>query len=380
MKKILIFSTAYYPFIGGAEVAIKEITDRIDDFEFDMITARMDKKLPKNEKIGNINVYRIGIGWAKFDKYWLAWQGHKLARKLNKKNKYSLTWAMMASFGGFAAMFFKQKNNGIPFLLTLQEGDEIDYINKRVRFLKNKFKKIFTNSDHVQCISEYLADWARQMGAESDISVIPNGVDLNKFRVKNVESRVDNLKEELGFKKEDRIIIHAGRYVKKNGLSSIIKALKYLPDNVKFFSMGDGDAKEADQELVKELNLENRVVFSGRYDNDELPKHLQMSDIFCRPSLSEGQGISFLEAMATGIPVIATSVGGIVDFLKDKETGISCEVNNPESIARGVKLLLEGEELKQQIIKKARALIEEKYDWDKITPEINNIFKQLSHG
>ena len=55
-KKILILSTAYYPLIGGAEVAIKEITDRIEDIEFDLLTARMDKNLPKNEKIGNVNV------------------------------------------------------------------------------------------------------------------------------------------------------------------------------------------------------------------------------------------------------------------------------------------------------------------------------------
>ncbi|MCG2695311.1 hypothetical protein L6261_04530, partial [Candidatus Parcubacteria bacterium] len=61
MKKILIFSTVYYPFVGGAEVAIKEITDRIGDIEFDMVTLRFDKNLPKFEKIGNVNVYRIGF-------------------------------------------------------------------------------------------------------------------------------------------------------------------------------------------------------------------------------------------------------------------------------------------------------------------------------
>jgi len=63
-KKILIFSTAYCPFVGGAEVAVKEITDRLgEDFEFDMITARLDNSLPRYEKIGNVDVHRVGFSF-----------------------------------------------------------------------------------------------------------------------------------------------------------------------------------------------------------------------------------------------------------------------------------------------------------------------------
>ncbi|GAH80159.1 unnamed protein product, partial [marine sediment metagenome] len=58
MKRILIFSTAYFPFVGGAEIAVKEITNRIKDFQFDLITSRFSKKVPEKEKIDNVNVYR----------------------------------------------------------------------------------------------------------------------------------------------------------------------------------------------------------------------------------------------------------------------------------------------------------------------------------
>ena len=67
MKRILIYSTAYYPFVGGAEVAIKEITDRLTDYQFDLITTQMDMKLPRTEKIGNVSVYRVGLGKPKID-------------------------------------------------------------------------------------------------------------------------------------------------------------------------------------------------------------------------------------------------------------------------------------------------------------------------
>ena len=63
---------SFFPFVGGAEVAVKEITDRISDIEFDMITARMDRKLPKFERVGNVNVYRMGFGVKALDKIILA--------------------------------------------------------------------------------------------------------------------------------------------------------------------------------------------------------------------------------------------------------------------------------------------------------------------
>ena len=101
--RVLIFSTAYYPFVGGAEVAIKEITDRAKDIEFDMITARLDSKLACFERIGNVNVYRLGFGLKHFDKWWLMKFGGWKAWWLNRKNKYDVSWSMMASWGGLAA-------------------------------------------------------------------------------------------------------------------------------------------------------------------------------------------------------------------------------------------------------------------------------------
>ena len=120
-RKILIFSLVYYPrFIGGAEVAIKEITDRIPDseYEFDMVTLRFDKTLPKVEKIGNVTIYRVGFvgeyrdsaDSLKFplhlNKYLLPITGYLKARKLHKKFQYDAVWSMMANYAGFAALFF----------------------------------------------------------------------------------------------------------------------------------------------------------------------------------------------------------------------------------------------------------------------------------
>ena len=89
-----------------------------------------------------------------------------------------------------------------------------------------------------------------------------------------------------------------------------------------------------------------------------------------RPSLSEGLGNSFIEAMAAGVPVIGTQVGGIPDFLRDKETGFFCEVRNPKSIAEKVKEILENNELRANVIKNAQELVTKNYDWDLVARRI----------
>jgi len=362
MKKILIFSFAYYPLVGGAEVAVKEITDRIDDIHFDMVTLQFDKKSPKIEKIGNVNVYRIGC-----PKLFFPIVAFLKAQKLNKKNSYNLIWSIMAAYAGFAALFFKLTHPKIPYLLTLQEGDPIEYIKKKVRLVYPLFSRIFTKADYIQAISNYLANWAREMKAKCPIEVVPNGVDLKKFK-----SKISNLKN-----KEEKILITSSRLVKKNAVDDVIKSLPYLPKNVKFWILGDGLEKKNYALLVTRYSLQNRVKFLGFVGHSEMMKYFEKADIFIRPSLSEGLGNAFLEAMATGLPVIATPVGGIPDFLKDRETGLFCETNNPKSIAEKVGLLLEDEKLKNKIIANAKEMVLKNYDWNLIAPKMKIIFNNL---
>jgi glycosyltransferase involved in cell wall biosynthesis len=179
-KRILIFSTTYFPFIGGAEVAVKEITNRLgNDFDFDLITLNLDSNQKKQEKIGNVEVYRI-LFKGKCAKLLFPFIAYRYAVKLHKKNPYDVVWSIMASYAGFSAMFFKKKFPKIPFFLTLQEGDPIPEIKRKVFFVYPWFKQIFTLADHVQAVSNYLGEWSKEMGAKK-ISVIPNGVDIKKF-------------------------------------------------------------------------------------------------------------------------------------------------------------------------------------------------------
>jgi glycosyltransferase involved in cell wall biosynthesis len=383
-KRILIFSLVYYPrFVGGAEVAIKEITDRISpsEIEFDMVTLR-SKGEKKHERIGNINVYRVGfpVLGMKFNKYFFLKTGFWKAVFLNFKYKYDAVWSMMATYNSFAALFFKIFHPKIPFLLTLQEGDPIPYIKERAKPLWPLFKRIFTKADHIQTISNYLANFAKEMKAMCPVTVVPNGVDVAHFSQEvSLQAKQEIYKKisEAGSfvrKESDILLITTSRLVKKNAVGDIIESLVHLPANYKLIICGTGQEKEMLEEKVASHDFIDRVYFTGFVNHKEMPTWLQASNIFVRPSLSEGFGNSFIEAMAAKIPVIATPVGGIVDFLNDRETGLFCEVSNPQSIANKVIELTSNSELKNNIVKTAFEMVREKYDWNDIAGQMKGVF------
>lgn len=365
MKKILIFSLAYYPHVGGAEVAVKELTDRMLDLEFHMVTLRFSPTDLVYEKVGNVHVYRIGTGaastWAKFTFQFKA--AHE-AEKLHAEHNFDALWAIMAHSAGVPAALFKKHNPHIPYILNLQEGDPPNEIERTMRPLWWLFKRAFTSADVVQPLSNFLAAWARRMGYGGPVEIIPNGVDAKRF----VGDKVPH---------ERVVLVTSSRLVKKNAVDTIIRALPLLPNYTQLVVAGVGPEESSLKRLVTDLKLEQRVVFKGFVPHSELPALLHRSDIFIRPSRSEGQGASFIEAMAAGLPVVATQEGGIADFLFDAKrnpgqptTGYAVDVDSPEQIAGAVKEIIANPDAAAQVVETARKMALEKYDWDVLAKDM----------
>ncbi len=371
--RILIISLAYPPFIGGAELAVKEITDRIFDVSFDMITANLDGKQKESEKIGNIQVYRVGSG--KMSKYFFPFSAFKKAEELHKKNKYDVVWAIMANQAGLAALRFKKTFPEVKYLLTLQEGDSLKRIWSRTWFMRPRYKEIYMKADLIQPISNFLANRAKKYGYKGRMEIVPNGVDLTNFSKEYNENDLAEFKKSLGLEQNDKIITTISRLVHKNGIDTLIKSTKNLP--VKVLVIGSGRLENKLKSLAQEIGVRDKVLFLGYIPSKNLPKYLKITDVFVRTSRSEGLGSAFLEAMAAEVPVIGTCVGGIPDFLKVDETGLFCEVGNPADLAEKIKILLADSELKKKLIANSKKLVMENYDWLPISEKMENIFKEL---
>ncbi len=166
MRKALIFCLSYYPqLVGGAEVAVKEITDRLgSEYEFDMVTLYAGKS--RFERIGNVNVYRVGphikiVGStvpriSYLIKFYYVAAAFLKGLALHRRRNYNFIWSIMASFNGFSALFFKMVHPGVPFLLNLQEGDTAEHIKKMTSIMYPLYVRIFKKVDYIQAISSFL--------------------------------------------------------------------------------------------------------------------------------------------------------------------------------------------------------------------------------
>lgn len=387
-KKILILSLAYYPkHVGGAEVAIKEITDRIipSQYEFHMVTLRFDSTLPRTEQVGNILVHRIGFSKENptpkelkqfplhLNKFLYQILAYRKACSLHRMHHYDGVWGMMAHATAVPFALFSLSHPSVPRALSLQEGDDLASIEARARVVWPLFTRAFRQATLVQVISTYLGDWARKMGATGRVVHIPNGVDRAVFTKTQTSEQREIARKSLGVGSNDVLLVSTSRLVKKNGLEDIISALSHLPAHVHLLLVGEGPLEAGLRAHVAKLGLVGRVLFLGKLPYEEIPRYLSLSDVFVRPSRSEGMGNSFIEAMAVGLPVIATREGGLRDFIFDEKytpdtpmTAWAVPKDDPKMIAEAVLDIIARPEKVREVVENANAFISGKYEWSRI--------------
>ena len=182
-------------------------------------------------------------------------------------------------------------------------------------------------------VSENLAGHIQRYGIKRPFRIVPNTVDITKFNpVISKQSKLDGIYQ----------ILFVGGLVKIKGISFLIKALsklQYKNDNFRLIIVGDGPERYNLETLTDQLNLTSKVVFLGLKDKTEVADLMKQADFLVLPSLWETQAVVLLEAMATGLPVIASSVGGIPEIVKP-ECGLLVQPENVEDIAIKIDYML----------------------------------------
>ena len=386
-SNIAVFSLAFSPFEGGAEVAIREIAVRLPDFNFFIFTYKFNKNWLSKERRDNMEIIRLGRGrsgeryygriWNKIFYIFNAWQE---AERAHKEARIEMIWAVMASYGAIAALLFKLNHPSIPFLLTIQEGDSEGHLNFGRLGLVGFFGRLaMRNADYIQAISAFLRDFVRKRGVACPVEVIPNGVDLDIFGARYTLSEIKAIRSNLGVK-DEYVVITTSRLVYKNGIDVLIEAIaefKKRRPNIKCLIIGDGPEYKKLKAKSEKLKVDGNVLFLGQVLHKDLPLYLKISDVFVRPSRSEGLGNSFLEAMAAGVPVVGTPVGGIIDFLRDEETGLYMAVDDYRDLSDKISRVIGDPDLRKKVVCNASALVKENYSWDRVSKLFRNIFNKL---
>jgi len=261
---------------------------------------------------------------------------------------------------------------------------------KIVRSFKEILKrfeyKLLKRSDRIIAVSEYTK---REILENYDvpawkINVIYNGVDIWKFKPAKRDEK--NLyKRELGFREEDFLILYVGRLYSRKGLPTLIEAIPPVVakfKNIKFLISGKGlkDEEERLRRYAKQLKVEEKLVYLGYYPDEKLPNLYGAADIFVFPSIYENMPFAMLEALASGLPVITTTVGGIPEVIQNGKNGFLVKPYDSKGLAEKILYLTENPNVASEIGIAGRKTIEVKFNWDNIVKQVLQVYNEALAG
>lgn len=252
----------------------------------------------------------------------------------------------------------------------LQNSINKDLSSKKDSFeYGNLMRMLAKHTDLVLPVAQFIKDELLTSGMDADkIEVIPTGMDFELFSKKH------------SAKNEIFTVLYVGRFAQQKGLPFLLKAMDQLKgENIKLKIIG-GVAEDNDYDnvitLIKELKLQDKVEILDPVPYKDLPSVYRAADVFVLPSIMEPRAKAINEAMAAGVPVIATNQGGVPETVIDGETGILVAPENSSEIAKKILQIKNNKKLREELIKNGRYAAEQ-FDWKKIAIRYSKEFKKL---
>ncbi len=370
-----MLNNEYPPLGGGQGNANKYLFEQfVKDFpeiSIDIITSSVDKYEKKEYSTGSIYFLNIGKKNKNHhhqnvkDLVLYSLESFFFARNLIKRNKYDLTIAWASVPSGFISYLLK-KIYRTPYLVLLR-GPDVPFHEKKWHYLDKYLLQhlsplIWKNAGHVIANSQVLKEQAETVAHNTNIKVIPNGIDSNFF------IPIPKLPQQNEIK-----LLSVGRVSKIKGFDLVINAIPMLTDfNISYLIVGDGPERKNLENLKKELFLEHKVVISGIKSKQELKDIYNSSDIFILPSYNEGMSNALLEAMACGLAVIVSDTGGTQELINNGQNGLIFKKGNIDELCNCIGLLLKDENKKNQLGINARKTAEI-FSWESVAFEYKKL-------
>ncbi len=293
--------------------------------------------------------------------------------RLCRKERYSIIhchWPLPHSLFGYLGKMASGAQ-----LVSSFYSVELKLMEKNRLFLKPLVAWLIKKSDAVTAISHYTAANVKALCANKDISVIPFG--------SAVLGKEPSPPKEPPTKRKN--ILFVGRLVERKGVEYLIRAFNDVVKEIDalLIIIGDGSERTRLENLARELGVADWVKFTGYIPSQELKDYYENCDIFVLPAIvdkrgdTEGLGVVLLEAMSYKKPVIASRVGGIVDIVKDRETGILVSEKSPEELRDAILLLLKDDNLREAIAERGYKFVQREFSWERITNQLKDLYEDL---
>ncbi|MDX1271737.1 N-acetyl-alpha-D-glucosaminyl L-malate synthase BshA [Bizionia paragorgiae] len=363
-----------YPTFGGSGVVATELglelSKRGHNIHF--ITYNQPVRL---ELLGN-NVHYHEVNVPEYPLF--HYQPYELALssklvdmvKLHEIDILHVHYAIPHAYAAYMAQKMLQEDGiYIPFVTTLH-GTDITLVGSHP-FYKPAVTFSINKSNAVTAVSKSLReDTLRLFDIKNDIKVVTNFIDLNKFNHDFTDCQRAMMATE-----DEKIITHISNFRPVKRILDIIKIFynvqKTLP--AKLMMVGEGPEREPAERLCRKLGITDKVVFFG--NSNEIDRILCFSDLFLLPSEAESFGLSALEAMASGVPVISSNTGGIPEVNEQGFSGFLSDVGDIDEMSMNAIKILKDENTLQQFKKNAKAQAQ-KFAIANIVPQYEAIYEE----
>jgi glycosyltransferase involved in cell wall biosynthesis len=332
---ILMLNYEFPPIGGGAANAhyhiLKEYST-FKDLNIDVLTSAPEPGLVFEPFGKNINIIKIGIHkknlhfWRKLEVIEWLFKSRYYYRQLLEKKSYDV----VHTFFGFPTGWLCYKTAvKVPYIISLR-GSDVPGYNVRLgldyKILAPLFKRIWSSAALIVANSEGLKELANKFMPGLDISIIPNGVDTDRFHPREEKTIGKRLK-----------LLTVSRLIKRKRINLLIETLRELCElnvEAELNIAGEGALTQNLKSLASRLGVAEHVNFMGRIESEKMPQVYCDNDIFVMSSEHEGMCNAMLEAMASGLPIITTPCEGVEELITDN--GIVVEQSTAESFATAI--------------------------------------------
>ncbi|MDM8553190.1 glycosyltransferase family 4 protein [Desulfococcaceae bacterium HSG7] len=379
--RVLMLTERYYPIWGGAENQLRQLTPHLIDLgcEVQIITRRWHAEMPKCEFIDGASVFRVGCnGKSSFKTVLftvsLIWLMLRNAQKTDIIHSHGAV--AMGVIGRMISTLRGTKN--VAKIATA--GRILKYKNKLTGVL---LLSLFKRSD---AIIGMTCEIRRELELidipKKAVVQIANAVDSERFHP-YTETQRQTWRTDRTIPSSAPVVLFSGRLTTRKGLSVLLDAwsrvLKFYPD-AQLCIVGSGynqtNSVEADaKQKVAAESLEN-IFFEGATSSPE--DYLGIADIFVFPSLLEGFPNALLEAMASGMAIVASDIGGVVELIENNKTGLLFPPGNVKVLADKIVCLLENPGIRYRMAAKARRHVMKNYSFEKIAKQYMETYQRIS--
>jgi glycosyltransferase involved in cell wall biosynthesis len=374
--RILVINSEYPPIGGGAGNACANISRCLASLghEVNVLTAHYND-LPYLETHEGVAVHRIFALRRRQDRSGaleqLAFIASASIKSLTLVRQIhpNVTLAFFGMPSGAVAWLLRVVYK-IPYIISLRGGDVPGfrpYDFKTFHKLIGPFLRIiWRQASTVIANSNGLHDLARAFDSRIDIPIIPNGVDVTRFDAGDRDWSTAQ-------------ILSAGRVVYQKGLDLGLRALAQLKAfDWEWRIAGDGPLMDGLRSLAHELGIAERVTFLGWQSREEMAKDYHQANLFLFPSRHEGMPNAVLEAMASGLPVVATRIAGSEELVVDGVTGVLVKPEDVDSLRDGLRRLIVDEAMRRQMGQASRQRVEQEYSWDMVARQYSQFLEKIA--